>query len=592
MTRASSSSNKLRFSQKEYLTHRKVPLAVMTLAMFMADIIVPVMFISDVNHANIWQNVNKIFSSENFIWTLVVLFLGIYLGVDSFHYLHVEKQVDFYESQPLTRKQRFFGIVLNSVLAYVALSAVFMLLGILETAGMTGPHLGQIFADAAVYYFLCFGVYLASYALTVLAMTLTGNTLVAILGTAYFMLFELLVRCVAAVYYHSLCTTTVGTNVFKHVFTNPYALVTIGYKHPQPYMFWLNCLLGLAYLALAYWALQKRGSETAGQALSFKWCETVVTVSGVVLGTILAASFGYSMFSKNLPATFALALLAGLVLGAILQVIYRFDAMAWKKRFVCNLLLTAIGLAVFGAMDYASYKHDAYVPDQDKVASMAVFPPARDYWSTYYTDKYMASGKEVSAFQYRSQMKLDPALAYDLGKEGAKKAVKDRGLDSSSEFDMYVIYRLKNGKQIRRYYDISMKAMDKYFQGVSQSAEFRKSYYQLYQDQALLTSKNVIRLSNTNGYSTKSLKSKQLYKEFRTAYKKDLESKWSWLMAKKTEEIGTVTVSVSGTKVGQDYPVYKSYVNTLRVLKKYKLNLPLASGQYRDNLTNDFYIGD
>ena len=62
MTRASSSSNKLRFSQKEYLTHRKVPLAVMTLAMFMADIIVPVMFISDVNHANIWQNVNKNFS--------------------------------------------------------------------------------------------------------------------------------------------------------------------------------------------------------------------------------------------------------------------------------------------------------------------------------------------------------------------------------------------------------------------------------------------------------------------------------------------------------------------------------------------------
>ena len=204
----------------------------------------------------------------------------------------------------------------------------------------------------------------------------------------------------------------------------------------------------------------------------------------------------------------------------------------------------------------------------------------------------MASGKEVSAFQYRSQMKLDPALAYDLGKEGAKKAVKDRGRDSSSGFDMYVIYRLKNGKQIRRHYDINMKAMDKYFQGVSQSAEFRKSYYQLYQDQALLTSKNVIRLSNTNGYSTKSLKSKQLYKEFRTAYKKDLESKWSWLMAKKTEEIGTVTVSVSGTKVGQDYPVYKSYVNTLRVLKKYKLNLPLASGQYRENLTNDFYIGD
>ena len=62
-----------------------------------------------------------------------------------------------------------------------------------------------------------------------------------------------------------------------------------------------------------------------------------------ILGTILAASFGYSMFSENLPATFALALLAGLVLGAILQVIYRFDAMAWKKRFVCNLLLTAIG---------------------------------------------------------------------------------------------------------------------------------------------------------------------------------------------------------------------------------------------------------
>lgn len=592
MTRASSSSNKLKFSQKEYLTHRKVPISIMILAMFVADIIVPAMILSDADRVNIWKNINKTFSAANVIWPLAVLFLGVYLGADSFHYLHVEKQVDFYESQPLTRKQRLWGIVLNSVLIYAVLSAGFMLVGILETAGTTWPHLGQIFADAASYYFLCFGVYLASYALTVLAMILTGNTFVALLGTAYLMLFELLVRYVAAVFYHSLCTTTVGTDVFKHVFTNPYALVTIGSNHPQPYMFWLNCLLGLAYLALACLALQKRGSEAAGQALAFKWCETVVTVSGVILGTIVAASLGYSMFSKNLPATFALALLAGLVLGAILQVIYRFDALAWKKHFVWNLAMTAIGLAIFGTMDYASYKHDAYVPDQSKMASMAVFPPARDYWATYYTDKYTASGKEVSSFQYRSRMKLDPALAYALGKEGAKTAVKDHGSDSSSGFDMYVIYRLKNGQQVRRHYDISLKAMDKYFQKVSQSAEFRKNYYQLYQDQALLTGKHVIRLSNTNGYSTKSLKSKQLYKDFRAAYKKDLESKWSWLMAKRTSEIATVTVSVLGTKVGQEYPVYKSYVNTLSVLKKYKLNLPLAPGQYRDNLTNDFYIGD
>lgn len=59
---------------------------------------------------------------------------GIYLAFEGFRFLHVPRQVDYYESQPVSRKTRFIGITVNSLLIYSLLYLLFFLAGMLILA--------------------------------------------------------------------------------------------------------------------------------------------------------------------------------------------------------------------------------------------------------------------------------------------------------------------------------------------------------------------------------------------------------------------------------------------------------------------------
>ncbi len=120
MTRANLSLNKHGLPQKEILRHRKVPVVLAILVMAMFYIVGPILVLisnKDVETASLLHDARTYYIFQNTSMSAAMAgIFGIYLAFEGFRFLHVPRQVDYYESQPVSRKTRFIGITVNSLL--------------------------------------------------------------------------------------------------------------------------------------------------------------------------------------------------------------------------------------------------------------------------------------------------------------------------------------------------------------------------------------------------------------------------------------------------------------------------------------------
>lgn len=134
------------------------------------------------------------------------------------------------------------------------------------------------------------------------------------------------------------------------------------------------------------------------------------------------------------------------------------------------------------------------------------------------------------------------------------------------------IYRLKNGKtQVRSYY-VKRSDLKTYFEGVSQTAAFKKGFFPIYHDAAIQNNLDSVTFSYRNGEQTIQRQNGQLYQEFKQSYLTDLKQ-WDYNLASTKKPIGQVDVSwlQNGKNRVVSYPVYASYTKTVAFLKKNKL---------------------
>ena len=151
------------------------------------------------------------------------------------------------------------------------------------------------------------------------------------------------------------------------------------------------------------------------------------------------------------------------------------------------------------------------------------------------------------------------------------------------------IYRLKNGKtQVRSYY-VKRSDLKTYFEGVSQTAAFKKGFFPIYHDAAIQNNLDSVTFSYRNGEQTIQRQNGQLYQEFKQAYLTDLKQ-WDYNLASTKKPIGQVDVSwlQNGKKRKVSYPVYASYTKTVAFLKKNKLYSSKALSVNKQNLI-EFY---
>lgn len=587
MTRANLSLNKHGLPQKEILRHRKVPVALAILVMAMFYIVGTMLLLisGEEPYESLQSAVRYYFNYRNSATPIITGLFGVYFGLEAFRYLHVPRQVDFYESQPISRRARYIGITVNSLLTFSVIYLVFFLVG-LTICAATGAN---VMTNARVWQ-SCLNnllTFSAWYGIATLSMMVTGNSFVAGLATIFFSCFELGVLFLYSTFFSSIAHTA-GTNDYGwQPYTNPWSQA---FNSSHWLGISLNLLWTVLYLGLAYWAYQKRANEKAGRAVAFAWIEQAVKIILVIFFAAFGGILGYLISGNNFVCGILGAVIIGLLTASIMEVIFKFDLAAWKNHFGQGLLLTVAGLVIFVGMHWGGRQFDNWLPASKQVASVAISQDDGIY-TNYYMGKKSAKG---NASDYAAKYMYLPVNSdlVNLVKAGSK-FTQNRSHEREDSVAMRFVFRMKNGRVKIRVYDVDRKTLKKYFEPISKTKAYKQAYFQIYHDQMIMDNLDSMSFTYTNGKETIKRQDSQLYKDFRAAYKQDL-AKWDYQQASLQKPIGQVAVSwkrANGKRAKIYYPVYSNYSQTIAFLKKNKLySAKKVKLEYQQPL--DFYLKD
>ncbi len=406
----------------------------------------------------------------------VLILASVVWAVSGFHYLHNSRKVDFYHSLPIKRRQIFLAVYMNGILipAGIYLMVLLLAVGIALQAGVGMDVIGVIpfqgFAMHLVYYSLL-------YTTTVLAMMLTGNVVVALLGTVVFYSYGPAVIALVLAYFNS----------WFHTFTMSAAqdrryILMLWYSSPfgnymgsvgdfNTGLWYINRILtaGLVTVFLAgisYLLYRVRPSEAAGKAMAFKTARAPIKVLLVIPISVAFGMFFYMLRSHLTWLVFGT--LCGCVLShCLIEIIYHFD---FRRLFAHKLHLAGCGgvsLVLLLAGYYDWYGYDSWVPDAGKVESAAICLYDKDEWVTYGQADTIRSGngkvryywnyKNRADYCYENMNMTDASLAMEVSRRGAEADQarrRDKNYRAYNSDVFMVQFRMKNGKVVQRRYSI------------------------------------------------------------------------------------------------------------------------------------------
>ena len=319
---------------------------------------------------------NSIFS-----WMLVP-FLAAVLAIEGFAWMDNRREVDFYESQPVSRAKRFWDICVSSFLYFLFSYLITLEIGLVIAGAMGGLTRG-IVIEAAVQTLRVIALFVCVYGLGVLSAMLTGNIIVAGLAFLVLMFYEFELKMILTGYCSEFLATYDGNKpgiLVENIFT-PLYHYSVGSTAEC-----IGRLLALAalYFLLAFLCYRLRRNECAGTAVVFGPVRSVVRVAtavmaGLFIGLLLAS------IQNSTPLAVLWMVLFTLLTACIMQIIYDYDFRALFRHPLEIALSLVITLAVFLGFLFDIGGYDRYLPDPDKVEDAALI--CRNNDSPLYDEK-------------------------------------------------------------------------------------------------------------------------------------------------------------------------------------------------------------
>ena len=206
--------------------------------------------------------------------------------------------------------------------------------------------------------------------------------------------------------------------------------------------------VGIALLALVWWLYKKRPSETAGDAMSFRWLQPIARWS---IG--LCGGWGLGLFLNNVmlgSSGFASLLICQLVMGVIC---FFAAQMLLKKKFriftrrwwveTLALVLTLLAVTLCIKLDITGYQHR--VPDAEDVTSVRFSAS----YANFTTDDPAAVESVIS---------LHRAILEQYDETGERLENQTYLDTEGGPITRYVRvdYQLRNGTSLRREWRVSI----------------------------------------------------------------------------------------------------------------------------------------
>ena len=399
------------------------------------------------------------------------LLFGCFAAMAVWSYLMSGRTVGLMHALPVTRTQAFFSHVLSALGALTAGNVLIFLLTALCSAGFSyvdWAALGTwlLLTELMALFFFALGSLCAMVTGWLLAVPVLYGAMNVIA-----VLLHLVVQAMAQMFYYGYVPadipagirwlTPVG-RIWEAISDGEAQPVEVQFREPigtqiyqriqLPASAFSTCIIyaavGIALLALVWWLYKKRPSETAGDAMAFRWLRPIARWSiGLCGGWGLGLFLNYVILGSS---GFAGLLICQLIMGVICffaaQMLLRktfriFNARWWIETLA--LVLALLGVTLCVKLDITGYQHR--VPDAEDVTSVRFHASYADFT----TDDPAAVESVIS---------LHRAILEQYDETGERLENQTYLDTEGGPITRYVRvdYQLRNGTSLRREWRVSI----------------------------------------------------------------------------------------------------------------------------------------
>ena len=519
-------------------------------------------------------------------YVVPVMFVAVLLAFDCFRYLHSKKQIDFYDSLPMTRKQWFMLRICTACIIFIVPFSISFLLECLMLAAY--GFLSKMILMNLFWNFICMVlIFLITLFTTVLAMVMTGHPIVAFFAFGVFsayapILIRYLYPTYANEYFHTYVTNQGNSHYLNYL--SPIGLVyKLIHTHLQDWtpqlhtMDFVVIIIMIVLVAILTCRLFcKRPSESAGCAMAFTKCNSAIRILLVLPLTLYVGVYLSTVASvgKNIWMVFGFVI-GTLLLHGIIESIFQFDIRGlWShKKQMVACIVASLGFACIFWFDIFDY--DTYMPELDELDAIVIDT------DMYYGDQIENDGisgeyldETYQLIENITEQKLyEDETVHTNALMTMEVSSSTQMLELASELDqrqwLYVEYRYKNGTVKNRRYFMSMAANIELYDEIYATKEFKDDICALYKKDW----KEIQYVDWSDGVYDMSIYLTEEEKEhlFETYIAEYTPITYSKTLTDTT--LGYFTVRSEYDSKYQSYscPVYSSFTQTIALIEKYML---------------------
>ena len=323
------------------------------------------------------------------------LLFGCFAAMAVWSYLMSGRTVGLMHALPVTRTQAFFSHVLSALGALTAGNVLIFLLTALCSAGFsyvdwTALGTWLLLTELMALFFFALGSLCAMVTGWLLAVPVLYGAMNVIA-----LLLYAVISTMTQMFYFGYSNSDIpefitwltpvgriwdavangGAQPIEVQFREP--IGTQSYQRVQlPASAFSTCIIyaavGIALLALVWWLYKKRPSETAGDAMSFRWLQPIARWSiGLCGGLGLGLFLNYVILGSSFAGLLICQLVMGVICFFAAQMLLKkkfriFTSRWWVETLALVLTLLAVTLCI--KLDITGYQHR--VPDAEDVTSV------------------------------------------------------------------------------------------------------------------------------------------------------------------------------------------------------------------------------
>lgn len=536
------------------------------------------------------SDVVQYWMGKSVIEWVIIGSLAIICAIQGFSYLYSRKKVDLYHSVPVSKGRRFTVIYSNGVLICFIPYLFNLLLAIVIAAangGLNANIMADIFFGVLVSVLAFFGVY----AVTILAVMMTGNVIVTVMGTMVLLFYEIAVKITFTAYQDTFYDYFYEAGKSFASFTTPIGnLIEMLYKpnkiQPDSLAQMISAHVGsllrmtalaLIFGALAYFSYKRRPSEAAGKSMAFPKTKPVIKVLLVVLASLFTALFAVQYVGVSASTAMGLfwVIFVAALASCIMEVIYEMDIKAAFRKKYQILISAALAVLIFCIFRFDLTGFDKWNPNPDKLESAVIM--ANDM---AYTSRYDKDFKRFFIVENQDAWKKTTDIEKIMALSEAKKQSSSEDEESTQQIWFVVAYQMKNGRDVWRSFSID-GTNEEVLNSIIGSSEYKEMSNTLYIEEFYHNFKTLNSTEITfdgGGYvENLSMKDMDLIREL---YLKDFE-KADFSTMKEEYSCGILNFDARTPNTGDIHitcEIYPSYKNVIGYLKE--------KGIYKENILN------